>query len=354
MKMQVKASARNRFGLSALGVCFWGAIVLVAGALVAAPPPQGRTYFTVNLGVDGPFETAADCWRFTATDVCMSSDLCGSWERTEPAGPETGFAFEFSYEEQGVRVEIEGEGRIDNRGPQDSGAIAARARAGGKSINFAIAGRSTSPGNCSRLMREWTRKSPPDQVRQTPVCIEYAKFGSPVDSPYILPFSVAEEPRLSGTYCADDGGHRMLLAYDFVLPVGAEVIAARAGRVRHVQDGFPDDGSSDPNAEPNEVWVEHDDGTAALYNHLRQHSVVVAEGQDVAQGQLLGRSGNSGFSGGLPHLHFQVFERMLFISDGWPPPLTIQVPVSFRNALGPLDRRAGLIQEVYYKALLER
>ena len=146
----------------------------------------------------------------------------------------------------------------------------------------------------------------------------------------------------------------MLLAYDFVLPIGAQVIAARAGLVRQVTEGFPDDGSSDPSAEPNEVWIEHDDGTAALYNHLRQHSVVVEVGQRVAQGQLIGESGNSGFSGGLPHLHFQVLERMLFISDGWPPPLTIQVPVSFRNALGPLDRRAGFIQNVYYKALPDR
>lgn len=97
----------------------WSFTVLAAGA-VAAAPAQGKTYFTVTLGVEGPFETGVDCLQFTATEVCTSSGLCGPWERTEPVGPETGFSLEFSYEEQGARVEIDGDGRINNRGPQDS------------------------------------------------------------------------------------------------------------------------------------------------------------------------------------------------------------------------------------------
>ena len=354
MRFQEESRAGCDTGFQPRHGWLWGCAALIAAALVAAPPPQGRTYFTISLGIEGPFETEADCWRFTAAEVCTLAGLCGPWEHTGPAGQETGFRFDLSYTEQDVRVEIEGEGRINSRGPRDAAGMAARARVGGKTFNFALAGRSTSSARCRQLKREWTRKSPPDQVQQTGACLEYAKFDSPVDSLYILPFSASEEPRLSGTFCADDGGHRMLLAYDFVLPIGAQVIAARTGRVRHVEDGFPDNGSSDPNAEPNEVSIEHDDGTVALYNHLRQHSVVVEVGEDVAQGQLIAQSGNSGFSGGLPHLHFQVFERMLSISDGWPPPLRIQVPVSFRNALGPLDRRAGLIQDVYYKALPDR
>ena len=58
--------------------------------------------------------------------------------------------------------------------------------------------------------------------------------------------------------------------------------------------------------------IEHPDGTVAFYAHLMQESVVVGVGQQVARGELIALSGNSGATGGLPHLHFGVYQ-------GWPP-----------------------------------
>ena len=52
------------------------------------------------------------------------------------------------------------------------------------------------------------------------------------------------------------------------------------------------------------VKVEHPDGTLTLYAHLQ--SIEVAEGQAVAQGQVLGTSGNTGRSTGA-HLHFEMY-----------------------------------------------
>lgn len=52
------------------------------------------------------------------------------------------------------------------------------------------------------------------------------------------------------------------------------------------------------------VKVEHKDGAVSLYAHLQ--SMDVHEGQEVSQGQTLGRSGNTGFSTGA-HLHFELF-----------------------------------------------
>jgi murein DD-endopeptidase MepM/ murein hydrolase activator NlpD len=51
------------------------------------------------------------------------------------------------------------------------------------------------------------------------------------------------------------------------------------------------------------VTVEHRDGSTTLYAHL--NGVGVSEGQEVAQGQTLGASGNTGRSTGA-HLHFEL------------------------------------------------
>ena len=51
------------------------------------------------------------------------------------------------------------------------------------------------------------------------------------------------------------------------------------------------------------VIVRHADGYTSLYSHLS--SIAVSEGQEVRQGQLLGRSGNTGNSTGA-HLHFEI------------------------------------------------
>ena len=53
----------------------------------------------------------------------------------------------------------------------------------------------------------------------------------------------------------------------------------------------------------NFVRILHDDGTMALYAHLKAEAAMVRVGQQVRRGQLIGLSGNTGFTSG-PHLHF--------------------------------------------------
>lgn len=98
-------------------------------------------------------------------------------------------------------------------------------------------------------------------------------------------------------------------AYDFAMPVGTKVRAMRGGsvlRVRKVSSPgsacYNGGGSSCANL-ANTVEVLHADGTVGLYMHLS--TISVSKGQGVSQGQVLAKSGNSGYSTG-PHLHVQI------------------------------------------------
>ena len=92
-------------------------------------------------------------------------------------------------------------------------------------------------------------------------------------------------------------------AIDFAVPVGTPVLAAREGTVMQAEGRYADTtGRLD---EANFVRILHADGSMAVYAHLQRGSLDVATGQCVQAGQVLARSGNSGFSNG-PHLHFAV------------------------------------------------
>lgn len=171
-------------------------------------------------------------------------------------------------------------------------------------------------------------------------CFDRAVFGDPSESPYVLPYRVGTSHRVLQSYCGPlSHGSDGQLSIDFEMPVGTGVLAARAGTVRKVLDGFADFGP-----DINCIYVEHDDGTVAFYAHLRPTSIVVRLGDEVAAGQQIAASGASGTS--IPHLHFGVSSR-------WPPDRQDDVPVNFRNARGPLDERRGLQAGMDYEALRE-
>ena len=102
----------------------------------------------------------------------------------------------------------------------------------------------------------------------------------------------------------------MRYALDFAMPEGTPVVAARDGIVVHVQDGFTE-GGSDPDLleRANLIVVGHSDGTLAFYGHLSP-GLAVAVDDSVQEGDVLGRSGVTGFAG-QPHLHFHVGVRAL-------------------------------------------
>ncbi len=124
----------------------------------------------------------------------------------------------------------------------------------------------------------------------------------------------------------------MSYALDFAMPEGTPVLASRPGILLYVQDGFSE-GGPDPDLleRANVVVVAHRDGSMASYGHLAP-GIPVSPGRRVGEGDLLGRSGSTGFAG-QPHLHFHVGLRLL--RD---PGRTISVKLK-----GPEGRELGLV-----------
>lgn len=108
-----------------------------------------------------------------------------------------------------------------------------------------------------------------------------------------------------GEFSHQDAENRYAL--DFATPVGTPVLAARAGVVMQVQDGFHDHGLdyARDGGRANLIRILHDDGSMALYAHLAEGGVLVRIGEHVDAGQRIGLSGNTGYSTA-PHLHFAV------------------------------------------------
>ncbi len=88
---------------------------------------------------------------------------------------------------------------------------------------------------------------------------------------------------------------------DFRANIGDEVLAAGGGTVKAT-------GNTDavPGCYSYGKWVllEHQNGLSTLYAHLSH--LAATPGQSVDTGQIIGYSGNSGYSTG-PHLHFTVY-----------------------------------------------
>lgn len=91
-------------------------------------------------------------------------------------------------------------------------------------------------------------------------------------------------------------------AYDFAMPVGSDVCAARAGKVIRVVSNHDGHGFHWPN---NSVAIQHGDGSLAYYLHIKKDGSRVVAGDFVRQGQVIAASGHVGNSM-LPHLHFHV------------------------------------------------
>src|SRR5690606_25137347 len=93
-----------------------------------------------------------------------------------------------------------------------------------------------------------------------------------------------------------------------------KILAPAGGTVLEAVDGLPDQAIGSRDAEHiagNHVMLDLGNGEYALLAHLRQGSVAVKAGQQVAAGDELGRCGNSGNTSE-PHLHFHLQDAPVF------------------------------------------
>ena len=146
-------------------------------------------------------------------------------------------------------------------------------------------------------------------------------------SPYILPYERGQALFAGRTI---EHGDPQRYSIDWVAPMNTPVIAARSGRVMATESRWAD--TDHTFGHENYVFVGHDDGTVARYFHLATGGALVSAGEQVTQGQQLGRSGNSGNSTA-PHLHFDVVGAMC--PNRWPDNFGSAcqrtMPITFRN-----------------------
>jgi len=142
-------------------------------------------------------------------------------------------------------------------------------------------------------------------------------------SKYIIPFE--KRPiKIGQGFNNKEGSHRkwfknkadMSYSIDFYLPEGTKIIASRGGIVVAVRV----EGKKNYSGENikkgqiacdkwmNEIGIKHSDGTYADYAHVKYKGAFVKVGDKVKQGQVIGLSGNTGWSSE-SHLDFSVFKR---------------------------------------------
>lgn len=130
----------------------------------------------------------------------------------------------------------------------------------------------------------------------------------PLDVKYLLPLRqdvFRIDQGYGGSFSHTDPENRY--AIDFAATTGTPVQAARAGVVMQVESDFDKAGLKleKYGGRANLIRILHDDGSMAVYAHLKTEGVLVRIGQRVRAGQQIGLSGNTGFTTG-PHLHFAV------------------------------------------------
>lgn len=101
---------------------------------------------------------------------------------------------------------------------------------------------------------------------------------------------------------------------DIGTPVGTPVLAAADGKVLAVDNN--DLSSWRKYQYGKYILIEHEDGLATLYAHLSKQ--VVRKGDSVKRGDVIGYSGNTGYSTG-PHLHLGAYWAASILMKSVPP-----------------------------------
>lgn len=188
-----------------------------------------------------------------------------------------------------------------------------------------------------------------------------SEFTPAEQSEYVLPYPIGKGYSVWQGNCGrfthvqstlyngiDMGDNRY--AYDFLTPIGSEVVAARSGTIFSAKGSHKYVGNDI--TQQNFILITHDDGTGAYYGHLTHEGVLVEVGDRVEQGDVIGLSGRTGYTLGLPHLHFAVYKEFSENCTNTPELDKLSdcqtIPITFKNA-GPLH--TPLRARRFYKAL---
>lgn len=149
--------------------------------------------------------------------------------------------------------------------------------------------------------------------------VNLSQYPAKETSPYRLPWA-AGVTRFVAQGNRSFTSHRDFhqFAWDFVMPNGTKILAARDGQVAEIEDSFDGIG-----LKSNYIIVRHDDGERSAYAHVRHRGALVKVGDGVKQGQPIALSGMVGQTL-FPHVHFYVIGK-----DG-----TSSIPISFFEVPG--------------------
>lgn len=135
---------------------------------------------------------------------------------------------------------------------------------------------------------------------------------SSVELVYELPFDPGARffvlQGYGGAYSHTDESYYSI---DFQMPEGTPVCASRGGIVYRVINHFTSGGTHHSfKSKANSIYILHPDDSIAAYVHLMHRGSCVIGGDAVKAGQIIGYSGNTGWSD-KPHLHFHVADAIL-------------------------------------------
>ena len=129
----------------------------------------------------------------------------------------------------------------------------------------------------------------------------------PIKRAGVLAFPV-QNPRVTQKYGSTPDAQKLYKSkihngIDFGVPLGTPVYASYDGKVVAVDNNDKGISRFQKYQYGKHIVIEHQNSLATLYAHLSRQ--VVTKGQEVKKGELIGYSGNTGYSTG-PHLHFTV------------------------------------------------
>lgn len=158
---------------------------------------------------------------------------------------------------------------------------------------------------------------------------------------YALPYARGESYELTQGF---NGNHthkdQSAYALDFKMDEGTRVHAMREGVVVALEEKQTEHGYSPAFAEKsNHIIIQHDDGTMAMYGHLKPNGVTVRLGQKVYKHAFIGLSGNTGYSSG-PHLHVHI-STVKDLKTG-----PVSVPFRFLAQRGKVDSPQEMTQYI--------